>query len=244
MKNILIAVVISVLLSVSAIQYLQTQSASWKTFSSDEVLTASHMNDLETSALQSITDSLALAVLKTAFSDSANPLISDSLALALLKTAFADSLDDNIPQTLLDFPGLAVMDSTNAASDSVFVVALADTSYNSEYATYLHCYGNGSPSNETGIVAMSFIPPSANFDSLIFWFRSDVTVADSAKFDLRLKHDSTAILAQNDLVAASGNTWERKGYEISGLTIDSHTLWIKFYATTLHHVDISPFYIK
>jgi len=249
MRNVIIAVIISVILSVGITTYMGTGSAAWKTWTSYEVLTAADLNTQFTETRNDMSDSLALAVLKSAFSDSANPLVSDSLALALLKAAFGDSLDDNIAdindyQTLLDFPGLSAIDTTSAATDSGYVVVLADTSYNSEYATYLHCYGNGSPSAEGSIVAMSFIPQSAAFDSLVFWFRSDETDADSSKFDLRLKHDSTAIVAQNAITATAGDTWERKAYEISGLTIDSHTLWIKFYATTLHHVDISPFYIK
>lgn len=166
--------------------------------------------------------------------------------------AVSDSLDA-VRATIPLIPatwstGLPVYpDTVQTAKDSLTVMSLADViTLPTEYATYLHAFGNASPAADSLFMIGMFSPKDTDPDS-VYWYVKASAGIDSASYGVVVSQKAAATDApfvQQRLGATLMNTWERKAYAFLDFNAGDYAVTIRIRLTHAASINISPIYFK
>ncbi len=139
-------------------------------------------------------------------------------------------------------------DTVQTAKDSLTVMTLADMlTLPTQYATYLHAFGNGSAAADSMFMATLFLPKDTDPDS-VFWFVKASAGKDSAGYGVTISQKTAAgtdaPFVQADLGATLMNTWERKAYAFLDFSEGDYVVTIRFRLVGSASINISPIYFK
>lgn len=142
----------------------------------------------------------------------------------------------------------SIIDTLQTGKDSLTVVELADmVNLPTEYATYLHAFGNASPAADSVFIAGLLLPKDTDPDSVYWWVKASAG-ADSAGYGVTISQKTAAgtdaPFVQGHLGATLMNTWERKAFAFLDFNEGDYAVTVRFRLVGSANVNISPIYFK
>jgi hypothetical protein len=142
----------------------------------------------------------------------------------------------------------SIIDTLQTGKDSLTVVELADmVNLPTEYATYLHVFGNGSAAADSVFIVTLILPKDTDPDSVYWWVKASAG-ADSAGYGVTISQKTAAgtdaPFVQGHLGATLMNTWERKAFAFLDFNEGDYAVTVRFRIVGSANVNISPIYFK